>query len=222
MQVARSLRFMPLAGRAFASGDLSESRVRALVAAREAAPGVFARDEELLVSQARTLPARAFPVALAHWRRFADPDGALRDADRAFERRRLWASATWEGMVHLDGDLDPESGAVLLTALASLTDPRAPDPAEGRSPAQRRADALTEICRRHLDSSDRATVGGERPHLLISVDLETLQGRAGRLVDLATGPISLAAVRRLACDADVSRIITRGGSQPLEVGRRSR
>jgi len=222
VQVARSLRFMPLTGRAFASGDLSECRTRALVAAREAAPGTFARDEELLVSQARALPSRAFPVALAHWRRLADPDGALRDADRAFERRRLWVSPTWEGMVRLDGDLDPESGAVLLTALASLTDPQAADPTDGRSPSQRRADALTEICRRHLDSSDRATVGGERPHLLVSVDLETLEGRAGRLADLDTGPINLEAVQRLACDADVSRIITRGGSEPLEAGRRSR
>jgi hypothetical protein len=29
-------------------------------------------------------------------------------------------------------------------------------------------------------------------------------------------------VRRLACDAEVSRIITRAGTEPLEVGRRSR
>jgi Domain of unknown function (DUF222) len=36
-----------------------------------------------------------------------------------------------------------------------------------RSPAQRRADALAEVCRQWLDRSDRLQVAGERPHVLI-------------------------------------------------------
>jgi len=220
--VARSLREMPLTREAFASGDLSEPRVRLLAAARDSAPGLFARDEALLVAQARALSARVFPQAVAHWRRLADADGALAEAERAYESRRLHVSATWAGMVRLDGDLDPESGAVVMTALGSLADPAALDPQDGRSPAQRRADALTEICRRHLDSSDRPQVGGERPHLVVTVDLETLQSRASGLVDLDTGPVTFAAVRRLACDASVTRVVTGAASEPLEVGRRTR
>jgi len=125
-------------------------------------------------------------------------------------------------MVRLDGDLDPESGAVVITALGSLAEPQALDPEDRRSPAQRRADALVEICRRHLDSSNRPQVGGERPHLLVNCDLATLQGRGGQFVDLDTGPISLEAVRRLACDAAITPMITRPGSEPLTAGRRTR
>ena len=35
------------------------------------------------------------------------------------------------------------------------------------------------------------------------------------------GPIHPEIVRRLACDASISRVITRGGSEPLDVGRRT-
>jgi len=122
-------------------------------------------------------------------------------------------------MVRLDGDLDPESGAVVITALGSLADPAALDSQDGRGPAQRRADALVEICRRHLDTSDRPRVGGEKPHLTITVSVDQLAARG--LADLDTGPIPLETVRRLACDATLIPILTRDG-QPLTAGRRSR
>jgi hypothetical protein len=220
--VARSLAGMTITRRAFSSGDLSEPRVRMLAQAYEFAPGVFCRDEGLLVGQARSLPAKVFPRALAHWRRLADPDGALAEADRAFERCHLHVSATWAGMVRLDGDLDPESGAVVMTALGSLADPGALDPADRRTPPQRRADALVEICRRHLDSADRPQVGGERPHLLVTVSLASLQGPADGLVDLEAGPISLEAVRRLACDAAITPVVTGVGPEPPKEGCRTR
>ena len=220
--VARALREMPLTRAAFASGDLSEPRVRLLARCRELAPESYARDERLLVAWARTLAARAFPVAVAHWQRLADADGALADAGRAFTRRRLHVSATWGGMVRLDGDLDPESGAVVICALGSLAEPAALDSGDDRTPQQRRADALVEICRRHLDSSDRPVVGGERPHLTVTVDPATLAGRGQLLVDLDTGPITFEAVRRLVCDAAVTPVITGPDGNPVATGRRTR
>jgi len=222
VQVARALRHMPQTRRAFASGEVSEPRVRLLVAARDFAPEVFGRDESVLVEQARALSGRVFPRALAHWRRLADLDGALAEADRAFERRRLHISATWGGMVRLDGDLDPESGSVVMCALGSLAEPAGLDPEDGRTPPQRRADALVEICRRHLDTSDRPRVGGERPHLTVTVDVDTLAGRGERLVDLDTGPITLEAVRRLAGDATLTPVITGPDGKALTAGRRAR
>jgi len=220
VQVARALRQMPETRQAFASGELPEPRVRLLAAAFESAPAVFARDELVLVEQARSLSARVFPLAVAHWRRLADPDGALADAERAFERRRLHVSATWGGMVRLDGDLDAESGAVVITALGSLAEPQALAPEDGRTPAQRRADALVEICRRHLDTSDRPRIGGERPHLMVTISAAELAG-AG-LADLDAGPVSLETVRRWACDAAVTALITGPDGRPLRAGRRSR
>jgi hypothetical protein len=172
------------------------------------------------VAQARTLPTRLFPRALAHWRRLADPDGALADAGKAFQRRRLHVSATWQGMVRLDGDLDPESGTVVITALGSLAEPEALDPEDRRTPAQRRADALVEICRRHLDSADRPRVGGERPHLTITISADQLAGDG--LTDLESGPIPLETVRRWACDATLTPLLTDHDGQPLATGRPAR
>jgi hypothetical protein len=217
--LARSLPDMPLTMEALSSGRLSVSRVRLLAEYRESAPDAFARDERLLVEQACGLSARVLPLALSHWRRLADPDGAAEAAERAFEHRRLHASASWLGMVRLDGNLDPEGGAVVLEALASLSAPtREPD--DARTPEQRRADALVEICRRHLDSGGFPIKGGERPHLQVTVDLATLLGEG--LVDLEAGPITAEAVRRLGCDASVSRIVFGPDDEPLQVGRATR
>ena len=163
VRVALALPHMDHTRQAFTAGDLSECRVRLLVDAWQGSPELFGRDEPMLVEQARTLPARVFPLALAHWRRLADPDGARFDAEAAFLARRLHISPTWYGTVRIDGDLDPESGQTVLTAIRSLAEPAALDPEDRRSPQQRRADALVEICRRHLDSPNRPSQGGNGP-----------------------------------------------------------
>jgi hypothetical protein len=114
---------------------------------------------------------------------------------------------------------------VFITALRSVMDSEArsgPSGVDPRSPAQRRADALGEVCRRSLDSSERPEVAGERPHVVVNVDLETLEGRVGHRCELEdVGPISQETARRLVCDAGVSRIITKGRSEPLDVGRKT-
>ncbi|MFH1329306.1 MAG: DUF222 domain-containing protein [Actinomycetota bacterium] len=220
LRVASALQHMHHTRRAFAAGDLSECRVRLLVGAWDDNAEVFCRDEALLVSQARTLPARLFPLALTHWRRLADPDGAGADAGRAFVRRRLHISASWAGMVRLDGDLDPESGQTVLTAIRSLAEPAALDPDDTRTPPQRRADALVEICRRHLDSPNRPRQRGERPHLALTLSAADLAGDG--VVDLESGPITAEAARRLACDGTLTPVALDGSGRPLAVGRRTR
>jgi hypothetical protein len=61
-------------------------------------------------------------------------------------------------------------------------------------------------------------VGGERPHLAVTVDLATLAGRGEPLADLDTGPITLEALGRLACDATLTPVITGPDGQPRAVG----
>ncbi len=67
-------------------------------------------------------------------------------------------------MVRVDGDLDPETGETLLTALRAVLDAesRSRTDDDVRSPAQRRADALGEICRQWLDRGDRPEAPGQR------------------------------------------------------------
>jgi hypothetical protein len=144
-------------------------------------------------------------------------------AERTFARRGLHVSPTLEGMVRVDGDLDPEAGQTVITALRCLQDAwsRSSTP-DVRTPAQRRADALGEICRGYLDSAERPVVAGERPHVTVTLDLASLEGRAGRRWELDdAGRITSQTARRIACDAALSRVIVGPRSEPLEVGRRT-
>jgi hypothetical protein len=72
-------------------------------------------------------------------------------------------------MVRVDGDLDPQTGQTVITTLRAVTDAEARGGGgeDTRTPAQRRADALGEVCRQWLDRTDRPSVGGERPHLTV-------------------------------------------------------
>jgi len=217
--VAVSLRGMPETRAAFAAGVVSESRVRLLAQAKELAPSQFASDEACLVAQAKAMPSCRFPEVLAEWRRNTDPEAAEANTERVFARRALHASPAWSGMLHLTGDLDPEGGGVVLAALRCLSEPAALDPQDGRTPAQCRADALVEICRRHLDGNPQS--GSSRPHLTVTVPWEAVQKGSG-LVDTEIGPISAQAARRMACDASVSRMVVREGGVPVEAGQARR
>ena len=127
-------------------------------------------------------------------------------------------------MVRVDGDLDPETGQTLISALRAVTDAEART-GEGpdlRSPAQRRADALGEVCRQWLGSLTRPIVAGERPHVVVTMDVASLEGRAGRSELEDVGQITPEAARLLACDANVTRVITDARSEPIDVGRRTK
>jgi hypothetical protein len=223
VKLSRALRQMPVTSEALGEGELSSEAVGLLISAREAAPEAFCEAEEMLVDAAGVLPAREFRAAVAYWRQAADASAAEERAMRIYEGRHLHVSPTMEGTVRIDGDLDPESGQTLMTALRSVQDAWARDGVEdGRTATQRRADAMTELCRTWLDRSDRPEVAGERPHLVVTVDLESLEGRFGRRCELPdVGPITPETARRLAGDAGVSRVLTDGSSEPLDVGRRT-
>ena len=224
-RLARALRKMPLTQRAYSDGDLTTAHVRALSAGAEAHPETFARDEEVLASGASTVSAGDTRKLVDYWRQNLDHAEALDHADQIHQRRRLSISRTWQGMVRIDGDLDPEAGEVVFTAIGSLVDEsvKSGSPDDNRTPTQRRADALTELCRQHLDSGQAAVSGGERLHINVLLDLASLQGGVGENRELASGEIlHPEAARRLACDAGINRIITSGPSQVLDVGRTTR
>ena len=224
IRMARSLEVMPQAAQAFSGGELSDSAVGLLAAARESLPEAFTRCEEALLEAARTLPVAALRSVIEYWRQSQDLAEAEREEDERFEQRNLNVSPTLHGMVRVDGDLDPETGQSLMSALRAVMDADArthPSP-EFRRPGQRRADALGQICRVWMDSSDRPAILGERPHVVVTLDLEALEGRAGRSELQDAGVLTPESARRIACDARVSRVITDGTSQPLELGRSSK
>ncbi len=222
VRFARAIREMPVTRAALSDGEISRSSVDVLVKAREPYPQEFASAEDTLVEAARNLDVRDLRHAVTYWRQAIDHLGAEEEAERLHELRRLHVSATLEGMVRVDGDLDPETGQVLISALRSVEDTWARSGAEdGRTFAQRRADAVGEICRQSLDLSGRPEVAGERPHVVVRVDLGALGGGVGQAELEDAGPITPEQARRIACDAGVSRVITRGPSEPLDVGRKT-
>ncbi|HEU5038885.1 MAG TPA: DUF222 domain-containing protein [Nocardioides sp.] len=104
-----------------------------------------------------------------------------------------------------------------------------PDPGcahDGRDPREfgaRMWDALVELCRRAQTVDVLPATHGARPRLTVSVDLEDLRaglGAAGKLP--GDQSLSAAAVRRLACDADLIPLVLGSRGQVLDVGRTQR
>jgi hypothetical protein len=124
-------------------------------------------------------------------------------------------------MVSINGVLEPFAGATVQTALNAFM---APQPNDERTAPQRRADALTEICQRILRTDQPPTNGGHRPQLLTRVNLDTLTGSGVEPAELSwgLGPLARTDLARLACDAEVIRVVFNDKSELLDVGRAQR
>ncbi|HVG66052.1 MAG TPA: DUF222 domain-containing protein, partial [Actinomycetota bacterium] len=157
-------------------GELSPGHAQVLAAGTHDLPAhVAAEAEPVLLAAARRLDPPRLRRAIAHLRLVADPDGANTQADHRHQQRGLWLSPTWEGMVAVNGLLDPEAGQTLLATLEPLA--RSTTAADERSGGQRRADALCELARRSLEAGRLPQAGGVRPQLLVTVDLDSLLGQ---------------------------------------------
>ncbi len=222
IRVATALAEMPHTHAALTAGDLDLARARLLVSTREANHELFRNHEQTLVETIGGLSMNDTGRALDYWAQQAAPEVTEADERSVREQRRLHISEMGR-MVHIDGRVDRVAGQVVISALHSLTDPGNLDPEDGRTPAQRRADAFVAVFQNHLDHSELPTQRKERPHVLAHVSLEALEGRAGRPCELDDGGVvTPQAARQLACDAKVTRIITAGESQVLDVGRATR
>jgi hypothetical protein len=164
LRVARALHRGPLPGtaHALANGEIGYLHAAALTRATQALPpATTATAEPVLLDAARRLDPPTLRKVVGHLCDVADPDAADQQAQRQQDRRWLWLSPTFEGMVAIDGLLDPEAGETLLTALEPLA--RLSTAEDARSAAQRRADALTELARRQLEGGRLPTTGRVRP-----------------------------------------------------------
>ncbi len=210
VDVARRLAELPQTQEAFARGDLGYQHVALITkTADQVGAAPVRRAEPELIQAAQSLDPSRFGVVTKNFQHRIDADGVLADANRAYARRYLQVGQSLDGLFHLDGLLDTEGGAALQTALNALSSPIKDD---DRSPGQRRADALVELCRRQLDGGGLPEVGGQRPHLTIKASAETLAGISGQPAgDLEWAPpIPAETVRRLACDAALTRIVGTG------------
>jgi uncharacterized protein DUF222/HNH endonuclease len=125
-----------------------------------------------------------------------------------------------EGMVRVEGLLEAEAGRIVRNAVDDLVRTQRLDNT-GRSPEQRRADAVVELAAAH--NAGTVTGGRERPQMLVTMDVEQLIGRKGGRALLDTGEtITIEAARRIACDANIATVLMNGRSEILDLGRTRR
>jgi hypothetical protein len=219
-KTARRLRQLPVTAAAYRDGALSGGQVQAIVTnLKDRTVDFFARHETELVLELARLSVGDTAVAMQDWARRAHAvvgDGP----EPLLPERSLHLSRILDGRHELSGSFDPEGGAVIATALRlAATGDVEGEPA--RSPAQRRADALVDVCRRFLDHQQQRRGGRHRPHLNIITTLHDLQRRGrGRLVDGTT--LDPTTVGRLVCDAGIHRVVTDGRPAILDYGTTTR
>jgi hypothetical protein len=213
---------------ALAAGEVAVAHVETLAVVARGRERLYAEHEATLLAAAGALVPDDFVTVAQRWRALADDELARLDAAAAFEGRHLHVSPTMGGGA-ISGFLDPEATAIVIAALDAMEPPDAADSVTGaRSLPQRRADALVTLCEVSLSDAGR---GRESVAAVdVVVDLDTLLGGRGRGIEPRTaraeilehGVLARVAVERLLCDSPVGRVITRGPSETLDLGRRSR
>lgn len=190
VRVSAQLRDLPATAAALESGEIGWAHAVVLAPVLSKARAILdpegARElEATLLELARVESPDQLAIAVRRVRYLLDPDGELARADRDFRRRWLATAVTPEGLVHIQGVLDAEGGATVLTALDAHMPP--PSPEETRSRAQVRADALVELAAGHLAEGQLPTVAGRRPQLTLTADLGTLQRALGAATAVGGG-----------------------------------
>jgi hypothetical protein len=147
-------------------------------------------------------------------------DRKAMERDEAQARRERYFTLVPDGVgVRLSGRLTPEGAAVVRAAIDPLCTPTSHD---GRSPEQRRADALVDVCRLALATTDLPENGGDRPQVVVNLDFDILKQELGAGTLDNGDRITPEAARRVACDAGLIPMVLNGHGVPLDVGRTRR
>ena len=221
LRVGHALAGLPLIRAAFAGGQLSLDKVRAVL--QVACPD----DESLWLELALGADAAQLVRICREVRRSMDADAAGQ-ADRLLARRGLWSRVREDGMLRIVALLPPEDGAVVQAALEAVVGSGALPEREGDPAdepwAARRGDALVAICE-HAQAAapDGLVAAPDAVQLVVHVDVGVLTGERpdGRCHLEDGSPLSAAVARRLGCDCEVVAITERDGL-PIDVGRRRR
>src|SRR4029077_5626964 len=208
VEVARQLEALELTSEALAAGEIRYQHASMIARTAERLGERFKGDaEEILVSVARQEDPVVLRRAIVLLPHCIDPGGVLAEANGADEHRFLHLSQTFGGLFILNGQFGADDGATLQTALNALM----PVPSmESTQPAsRRRADALIEMARQALDGGRLPEGGGQKPHLMVTGEMETLSLQPGSpAAELEwSQPIPAETARRLGCDCALTPIV---------------
>lgn len=235
VRVARALAGVPRIREAFARGQLSYSKVRALTRVADA------NSEAELLELAEHATAAQLERIVRGLRRATTDEANEQHADRHL-------SAWWEGdgSLSISGNMPAEEGAAFMAALDAMHDllrSCAPDrgsaepldePQEPRETTN--ADALSAMAEAAM-ASETERSGGERREIVVHVDAETLaqdpaDPPGGASEDVAERPgsariedgsaLAPETIRRLACDCSIVPLLEGADGETLSLGRRRR
>ncbi len=229
VRVARRLQELPVVRAAFARGELSYSKARALTRVEN-----VEREEDLLELARHATASQLERLVRGHRRVVATERAA------AGGRPERWVSVEHDddGALLLQARLPAEEGALVLAALDAARDELAAADVSAETPTCKgdvsaetplprppvaRADALLALADGYLAGDRGSRTGGDRYQVVVHVDTATLSGQeGGARCEIDHGPPLAASVaRRLACDAALVHVLERDGT-PLDVGRKTR
>jgi uncharacterized protein DUF222/HNH endonuclease len=211
VRVARRLPELPLIRAAFAGGELSYAKVRALtrVAERES--------EGELLELARLMTASQLERAVRAYRRVTSED-----AEAVQANAHLDLSWDDDGALVLRGRLAPEDGALFVRALEAAREALAGDGRGSAEPRPTRAEALVALADATLAAAAGRS-GGDRYQVVVHVDAAALSSSddSGGCMLEDGPPVAAETARRLACDASLVAASDRDG-HTLRLGRKKR
>ncbi|MEJ7795894.1 MAG: DUF222 domain-containing protein [Nocardioides sp.] len=227
-------------------GTVSPDQAGVIVDAVERLPlaeHVRRRGEQVLLEEAGRLNATDLARVGRHLAAVVDPEREERKAEQDLDReeraahlsRCLSISDDGCGGVRIKGRGSVEDGATLRAALLPLTKPLPEvDPVtceespDARDHGARMWDALMGIAQHCLDTDLAPASHGARPRVAVTVDHHSMHGNSTGTAGVGVGvtedgsEVSGSAVRRMACDCDLIRVLLDADGCVLDVGRSHR
>jgi hypothetical protein len=208
--VGEAMNRLPDSVEAMAAREIGFAHLKDMARTAEAVGSRFG--EAKLLAKARENSPGKFHYICQHYRHAADRKRFEAEQAELVEIRKLTISTCEDGVVLVNGVLDPVGGAVFRTTIGSLSRKSGAD--DDRTLEQRQADGLVDL----------ASGGGSQAQLQVTSSIETLLGLAGAAAAETefSLPISSTTVGRLACDSGIARILLDSESQVIDVGRSKR
>src|SRR4051812_28834881 len=226
LKLARKLRQLPVVSEAFAAGEITRQHAAVVADAYTAErAAALSEVEGPLVEAAKLVTPKELGQIVARLTDALVGDDGAAGAQDKDERQRLHMAEMLDGMMKLDGLWDPALRQRLRAQVNAMAGKlKGQDPS--RSRAQLRAAALIELCEIGAAHADVGAGRETTSDVLFVLDLADLQARGAEPDLLAEirvhrGNLSASTLERITCDCRISRVITDGPSQILDIGRAS-
>lgn len=201
-------------------GHISSDQAQQLFDISEELPDRYSEAESVLLDIAGDTPDETRKT-LDYWKNRVDSTGVELDVDTQLVRRRFDIVTKPNGMVAGNFLMTGTAGLAFRSAVDALMPP--PEGDDNRTAPQRRHDAIEDLARDFLEIANTRASGGEKPHINVHCDLDALAAEPGGLHETTSGQVlTVSAIRQLACDASLTRIVFGPESEILDVGRKTR